>query len=129
MAVDIGLVDWVTEAMAPVGTVTMRRMMGGATLYLDGTVFAIVGLEALWFKGDAESDAVWDAAGCPRFTVEMNGELKSMNYRRAPDDVYDDADALREWGGLALAAGLRAPPKKAKAKKSGVKKAEARTTR
>jgi DNA transformation protein len=129
MAVDTGLVDWVTEAMAPIGTVTMRRMMSGATLYLDGTVFAIVGRDALWFKADAESDATWDAAGCARFTVEMNGQPKSMNYRRAPDDVYDDADALREWGELAVAAGLRAPPKKAKAKKGGTKKPAARTTR
>ncbi|MES2056992.1 MAG: TfoX/Sxy family protein [Pseudomonadota bacterium] len=117
MAVDTGLVDWVTEAMAPIGTVTMRRMMSGATLYLDGTVFAIVGRDALWFKADAESDAAWDAAGCARFTVEMNGQPKSMNYRRAPDDVYDDADVLREWGELAVAAGLRAPPKKPRSKK------------
>jgi hypothetical protein len=30
MAVDEGLVAWVTEALEPVGKVTMRRMMGGA---------------------------------------------------------------------------------------------------
>jgi DNA transformation protein len=35
-----------------------------------------------------------------------------MNYRRAPDDVYDDADAMREWAALGIAAGLRAPKKK-----------------
>jgi hypothetical protein len=42
MAVDEGLVAWVTEALEPVGSVTMRRMMGGATLYMDGTIFGIV---------------------------------------------------------------------------------------
>ncbi|MGY4395691.1 DNA transformation protein [Sphingomonas sp. UYAg733] len=124
MALDTGLVDWVTEAMAPVGAVTMRRMMGGATLYVDGTIFAIASRDALWFKADAESNPTWDAAGCPRFTVDMGGQPKSMNYRRAPDDVYDDADALREWAALGLAAGMRAPPKKA-----GAKKPKARKTR
>jgi DNA transformation protein len=39
MAIDQGLIDWVAEAMAPLGTVTKRAMMGGATLYLDGTIF------------------------------------------------------------------------------------------
>lgn len=119
MAFDLGLVDWVAEAMAPVGTVTHRKMMGGATLYCDGTVFAIVAYDALWFKADAESDAAWDGLGCERFTVEMAGKTASMNYRRAPEDVYDDGDELRRLGELGLAAGLRNPRKpKAKSRKS-----------
>ena len=86
MPLDTGLIDWVAEAMAPLGTVTHRRMMGGATLYLDGTVFAIVGSDGgLWFKGDATSDAAWDAAGCARFTMERgDGTIASMNARKKP---------------------------------------------
>ncbi|WP_277971031.1 TfoX/Sxy family protein [Sphingomonas echinoides] len=117
MAVDPGLLAWVEETLAPVGNMTKRAMMGGATLYLDGTIFAIVGDDLLWFKADAESDATWDAAGCVRFTYEMGeGRTGSMNYRRAPDDVYDDADALREWAMLGVAAGARAPVKRKKPK-------------
>jgi DNA transformation protein len=118
MAVDAGLIDWVAETMAPVGSVTSRRMMGGATLYVDGTVFAIVGDDALWFKADVVSDPEWDAAECPRFSFQMGeGRTGTMNYRRAPDDCYDDADTLRRWGVLGLAAGQRGP-KKAKARKT-----------
>uniref|UniRef100_UPI0035CA8C39 TfoX/Sxy family protein n=1 Tax=uncultured Sphingomonas sp. TaxID=158754 RepID=UPI0035CA8C39 len=118
MAADAGLIAWIEEALAPVGSVTKRAMMGGATLYLDGTIFAIVGEGGLWFKADAESDAVWDAAGCPRFTYTMGeGREGSMNYRGAPDDVYDDADAMREWATLGVAAGMRAPVKKKRAPK------------
>ncbi|UVO51262.1 TfoX/Sxy family protein [Sphingomonas sp. SUN019] len=113
MAFDTGLIDWVAEALAPVGTVTHRRMMGGATLYCDGTVFAILANDVLWFKADATSDALWDDAGCARFTYTMGeGRSGTMNYRRAPDDVYDDADAMREWAGLGIAAGQRAPVRK-----------------
>jgi DNA transformation protein and related proteins len=112
MAADPALIEWVEEALAPLGTVTWRRMMGGATLYLDGTVFAIVGRDELWFKADAESDAIWDEAGCERFTAEMAGKTATMNYRRAPADVYDDADAMREWAAPAVAAGQRAPVKR-----------------
>jgi DNA transformation protein len=118
MAVDEGLVAWVTEALEPVGSVTMRRMMGGATLYLDGTIFGIVHDGELWFKADAESNALWDEAGHrERFTVVFStGMSDSMNYRPAPSEAYDDADALREWAGHAIAAGLRAPRKTRKAK-------------
>ncbi len=117
MSVDTGLIEWVEEAMADIGHVTFRRMMGGATLYLDGTVFAIVSDDVLWFKSDAVADADWDAAGCARFTYpRKDGTTASMNYRRAPDDVLDDGDALRQWAALAVAAGRRAPLKR---KKSG----------
>lgn len=112
MAYDQGLVDWVTEALEPLGAVTMRKMMGAATLYLDGAIFAVAEDE-LWFKSDAETDAVWDEAGCERFTItEKDGTVGTMNYRRAPADVYDDPDAMREWGAIAIAAGRRAAAKK-----------------
>jgi DNA transformation protein and related proteins len=115
MSVDAGLIEWIGEALEPVGTLTRRAMMGGATLYLDGTVFAIIASGGgLWFKSDAVSDAIWDGEGCERFTFEMGGKTGSMNYRRAPDDVYDDADAMRHWAAVALAAGQRAPVKKPK---------------
>jgi DNA transformation protein len=113
MSVDEGLFAWMQEALEPLGTVTKRAMMGGATLYLDGIVFAIIGSnDGLWFKADSETDAVWDAADCPRFEVEMAGKLATMNYRRAPDEVYDEAEAMQRWAQLALDAGIRASAKR-----------------
>jgi DNA transformation protein and related proteins len=115
MSADAGLIEWVVDALAPMGSVTKRAMMGGATLYLDSTVFAIVDDDALWFKSDKVSDAIWDAEGCVRFTFDMGGKMGSMNYRRAPDDVYDDADAMQRWAGIAVEAGRRAPARKKRA--------------
>ena len=124
MAVDEGLVAWVEEAMAPLGQVTGRAMMGGRTLYCDGVVFAILADDALWFKADAESDAAWDAAGCERFIYSFgDGRTGSMNYRRAPDDCYDDADALRRWAALALEAGARTQAAKGASKRARPRRA------
>lgn len=111
-----GLMDWVAEALAP-RALTSRAMMGGRTLYGDGTVFAILADDQLWLKADALSDAAWDEAGCARFTYSFGeGKTGSMNYRRAPDDCYDDPDELRRWATLALDAGARAPAKKRRAR-------------
>lgn len=119
MAIDPGLIDWVTEALAPDGTVTARAMMGGAMLYCDGTVFALVHDGELWFKADGDSDALWDAAGCDRFIYAMGeGRVGTFNYRRAPADVYDDPDAMREWAGHAVAAGMRAGPPRPRRRRS-----------
>jgi DNA transformation protein len=113
MAIDAALLEWIAEATAPMGMLAHRRMMGGASLYLDGTIFAIMIRDGeLWFKADADSDATWDAVGAARFTYARAGKTATMNYRAAPADVYDDADAMRHWAALALEAGRRAPAKK-----------------
>ncbi len=121
MAIDEGMLELVREALEPMGTVTSRRMMGGATLYLDGTVFAILADDALWFKADATSDAAWDAEGAARFTyAKGDGTTGSMNYRAAPADVYDDPDEMRRTAALAIEAGHRgAKPKGGAAKRRG----------
>jgi DNA transformation protein and related proteins len=112
VSVDEGLILWVKEALEPLGVVTMRRMMGGATLYLDGTIFAVQDDGELWFKADADSNAIWDEAGCERFTFTgKDGRTETMNYRRAPSDVHDDAEAMQRWASLAVEAGLRGAAK------------------
>jgi len=118
MSIDEGLYAWLEEALEPLGRLTLRKMMGGATLYLDGAIFAIMVDGELWFKADEESNAIWDEAGCTeRFSVTFkDGTVDRMNYRRPPSDVYDDPDELRRWSQVALEAGLRRPVKKRKAK-------------
>ena len=119
MSVDEGLYAWVQEALAPLGTVTMRKMMGAAVLYLDGTIFAVLD-EEIWFKADLESAATWDEAGCGRFIfTSKDGRIETMNYRRAPSDVYDDTEAMQRWASLALEAGARGAAKKKPRRASG----------
>lgn len=113
MSVDEGLFAWVQEALEPLGLVTMRKMMGGATLYLDGTIFAIMDEGEIWFKADPETDPAWDAEGCERFSVTFkDGRVDTMNYRRAPASVYDEPEAMQRWSRLALEAGLRGAARK-----------------
>lgn len=113
MSFDEGLVEWVRDALEPMGAVTMRKMMGGATLYLDGTIFAIIADDELWFKSDEETNGVWDAEGCERFSMTFkDGRVDSMNYRRAPTDVYDDPDAMQSWARIAIEAGVRGAAKR-----------------
>jgi DNA transformation protein len=113
VSIDEGLLAWAEEALEPLGRVTLRKMMGGAVLYLDGTIFALLDEGEIWFKADGETDALWDAEGCERFSVTFkDGRVDVMNYRRASTDVYDDPEAMRRWAGLALEAGLRSAAKR-----------------
>ena len=116
MSFDEGLYAWVQEALEPLGAVTMRKMMGGATLYLDGTVFAILDEGEIWLKADAESDPVWDAEGCEKFSVTFkDGKVDVMNYRRRHGRLRDP-EALQGWararGGVLLRGSAKAAGKK-----------------
>jgi len=118
MSVDEGLVEWVTECLEPLGRVTMRKMMGGAVLYCEGIVFALVDDGDLYFKSDATNEAAFEAEGLGKFEFTgKDGTIATMNYRRAPLDVYDDPDAMREWARFGIEAGERAPKKKPRKKK------------
>lgn len=114
MSFDTGLLEWVKESLEPIGTVTHRPMMGAAVLYLDGIVFAVLD-DQIWLKADSDSAAIWDEAGCERFTfTSKDGRVETMNYRRAPDDVYDDPEEMKRWAKLAVEAGMRGASKKRK---------------
>ena len=47
MAVTEGFKDFVTELLSGVGPVTIRNMFGGAGVYADGVMFAIVADDVL----------------------------------------------------------------------------------
>jgi DNA transformation protein and related proteins len=111
--------DYIKDLLSPFGVITIRKMFGGAGVYCDGAIFAITGDDDLWLKVDDVTRAEFEAAGLASFVVEFaNGKGGAMSYYNAPDEIYDDNDALTHWTGLALGASARAKkPKKKKVRK------------
>ncbi len=121
MAPSASYLDYIKDLFSPFGDITVRRMFGGAGVYCDGAIFAIIGDDDLWFKADDASRAEFETAGLTPFEVEMNGKTGTMSYYNAPEEVFDDNDALRRWTRLAIGAAARATKpakKKAVTKKS-----------
>lgn len=123
-------VDFVQEALAPLGPVVVRRMFGGAALSCGGLTFALVLDDTLWLKSDAETIADFAAEGCPPFTYQTRqGRRVLTSYRRAPERLLDDGEELAAWARGALATARRvAAAKKPAASRRREKAAERRTT-
>lgn len=119
MAPTPSYLDYIIDLFSPFGEIAQRRMFGGAGVYCDGAIFAIVGDDDIWFKANDETRGAFEAAGSGPFEVEMNGKTGTMSYYSAPEEIFDDSDALRHWTGLALAAASRT---KKPAKKNTKKK-------
>ena len=125
MAPSASFLEYIKDLFSPFGEISVRKMFGGAGVYCDSAIFAICGDDDIWFKVDDVSRAAFEAAGLKPFEVEMNGKTGTMSYYNAPEEIFDDNDALRRWTLLALGAAARAkkPVKKSAKKKTAPGKA------
>lgn len=134
MAVSSGFTEYLKESLAPLGSIVIKRMFGGAGLYCDGIFFAIVDDDVLYLKTDDAGRAAFAAEGMGPFTYQMkSGEGVLASYYRAPERLLDEADELRAWGRRAVdaahqaAAGKKKPAPRAPAsRKSKTAKGRAR---
>jgi DNA transformation protein and related proteins len=100
--------DDIQELFSAFGAVAVRRMFGGAGIYADGTMFALVADGVIYLKSDELSTPAFERENLPPFTYETkDGRRGVMSYRRMPERLYDDPDELATWARAALAAAQR----------------------
>ena len=98
----------IRELFAVFGPVTVRRMFGGAGIYADGTMFALVADGVIYLKADEQNVPAFEREQLEPFTyATKDGRRGVMSYRRMPDRLYDDPDELATWARAALAAAGR----------------------
>jgi DNA transformation protein and related proteins len=118
--------EFIRELFAPFGAVTVKRMFGGAGIWSDGLMFALVFDGAIFLKVDDASIPDFEREGSRPFVytrAKSPGRVgrASLSYWRLPERLYDDPDELAVWAGRALAIAQRkkvTPRKRAKPKPS-----------
>lgn len=71
-------------------------MFGGAGIYVDTKIVAIIVSGELYFKADEELVAKYTALGCHTFTYERNGKSISMKYMSATEEMLEDRHTMEE---------------------------------
>src|SRR5262245_43382934 len=88
-------------------------MFGGAGIFADGAMFALVHDGVIYLKTDAHNAPDFERENLGPFTYLRRGEPASLSsYRRMPDRLYDDPDELAAWARAALAAASGKPARK-----------------
>ena len=111
---DSEFLDHALDLLQEFGPVKFKKMMGGHCLFLDGLAFAIVADDTLYFKSDADNEALFADLGLPNFTYERQGKQVSMSYRQAPEAALEDAAEMGRWAAVGHEAAVRADRKKSK---------------
>ncbi len=92
-------------------------MFGGAGIYRDGVMFALVADSDVYLKCDEAWADRYSEAGCRPFLYEKDGKSVEMSYRSLPEEAADDPELLRFWVSVAcqaaLRSGKRSPKKRA----------------
>ena len=116
-----GFHDFVRELFAGLGPVQVKRMFGGAGVYAEGAMFALIATEAIYLKVDETLKVELKAQGCGPFvwlpkSGPRAGERVEMGYWLMPEAALDDPDLAAVWGRKALDAAKSKPKPRAKRK-------------
>jgi len=78
------------ESLRDLGDVSWKKMFGGAGVFIDGSMFALIDSDVqLHLKVDDSNRARFEAAG--------SGKHGRMPYYTAPADILEDDAQLLEW--------------------------------
>jgi DNA transformation protein and related proteins len=124
--------EFIVELFAPFGSVTVRRMFGGAGLFCEGLMFGLVFDGAIFLKVDDASIPDFEREGSAPFVYTLAKSAgrvgrHSFSYWRLPERLYDEPEELVSWAqrAFAIAERRKKAPRKA-ARRSTKRKAPAR---
>lgn len=123
MAYDPSHGEWVQELLGELGHLTIKKMFGGAGVYLsDGLMFGLIDDGTLWLRVDEHNQPAMEAEGSVQFTYPgKDGAVMTLGYWSLPDSAADDRDEAVRWARRAIEASRRkvGPKKKKPYKGSG----------
>jgi DNA transformation protein len=105
--------EFLSEQLAPLGRVTMRRMFGKTGVFCNGLMFGMVTDDTLYFRVDDHNRAVFkEAESAPPLNYQKKGSTIDLSFWRVPERLLDEPDELVTWARAALAAARRVAVKR-----------------
>jgi DNA transformation protein and related proteins len=98
----------IRDMFASLGTVTIKKMFGGKSVYFNGIITAIETDGEIFLKADTLSAPQFETAGARQWTYDGKGKSVKMPYWTVPDAALDDPEELAHWTKLAFEAAVRA---------------------
>ncbi len=98
MTVSDEFVDYVVEQLAAWSAVSVRKMFGGAGLYREETMFAVIADDVAYLKvDDSNRDDFVRASSAPFEPYPDKIKTTLRTYYEIPADVLENPDELAQW--------------------------------
>ena len=96
------------ELFSAFGPVVVRRMFGGAGLFVDGLMFGLVADGVIYLKADEHTIPAFKRERLAAFSYPTKtGTHTLTSYWRMPERLYDDPEELARWAAQARDAARR----------------------
>ena len=102
MVVSDQFLGYVLDQLSGWGKVSARKMFGGAGLYRDGKMFALIADDVAYLKVDDSNRKAFVQAGSSPFKPYPD-KPTTMSYFEVPPDVLEEPDELVKWAKRSLA--------------------------
>lgn len=83
------------------GEVRVRKMFGGAGVYVDGVIMGLIDGSTLYLKVNDSNRKMYIKKGMGPFKPYPDKDV-SMSYYEVPAEVLEDKDELMRWAALSL---------------------------
>jgi DNA transformation protein len=109
MSLSPGFADYAMELLSGFAPLEIKRMFGGAGIYRNQLMFAILDDDAIYFRTDAALAADLKAQGSEVWVYSMkrDGVARDMGYWRMPETAADDPEEAVAIARRAYAAALK----------------------
>src|SRR5689334_19125116 len=103
MVASASFAEFLSEQLAPLGSIKLRRMFGKTGVFCDGLMLGMVTNDALYFRVDDQNRAAFkEAESTPPLNYAKQGAMIDLAFWRAPERLFDEPDELVSWARTAL---------------------------
>ena len=103
MTVNPDVAEWARDMFGALGDISVKAMFGGAGIYCDGVMFALIGRDdVVYLKAEGVLASALAAGGSKPFTYLRDGAPRTMGYWRIPDEGLDDPEQACLWASRSL---------------------------
>jgi DNA transformation protein and related proteins len=93
-----GFKEFVRDLLADFGPISIRNMFGGAGVYADGVMFAILANDTFYLKADETSVRAFADEGMQPFSYRPQGRAPiAMSYWEVPPRLLEELQELASW--------------------------------
>ena len=107
MALSPEYIEYLKDQFRALGEIEIKKMFGGAGLYLDSPMFALIANETLYLKVDEQNRSDYEALGLEPFKP-FDDKPMTMSYYEVPADILENREELAQWASKAIEAAERA---------------------
>jgi len=99
--------NFIIDKLSPIGDIRSRAMFGGYGIFYEGSMFALIAEDTLYFKVDESNRNMYEKAQSKPFP-------HGISYWEVPTEVLEENSMLRDWVNLSIAIARSVPKKRRK---------------